>query len=84
MNEQVTHLFVCECVCACVSVVSHSVVPDSLRPRGLQTARFLCPWDFPGKNTGVDCDFLLHGIFPTQGRNLYLLLLLHRQADSLP
>ena len=27
----------------------------------------LCPWDFPGKNTGVGCHFLLHGIFPTPG-----------------
>ena len=24
---------------------------------------------FPGKNTGVDCHFLLQGIFPTQGLN---------------
>ena len=30
-------------------------------------ARLLCPWDSPGKNTGVDCHFLLQGIFPTQG-----------------
>ena len=28
--------------------------------------RLLCPWDFPGKNTGVGCHALLHGIFPTQ------------------
>ena len=28
-------------------------------------ARFLCPWDFPGKNTGVGCLFLLQGIFLT-------------------
>ena len=27
------------------------------------------PWDFPGKNTGVGCCFLLQGIFPTQGWN---------------
>ena len=26
----------------------------------LQPARLLCPWDFPGKNTGVYCHFLLH------------------------
>ena len=26
-------------------------------------------WDFPGKNTGVGCHFLLQGIFPTQGSN---------------
>ena len=31
---------------------------------GLQPARLLCPWDFPGKDTGVGCHFLLHGIFP--------------------
>ena len=23
-------------------------------------ARALCPWDSPGKNTGVGCHFLLH------------------------
>ena len=33
----------------------------------------LCPWDSPGKNTGVGCHFLLQGIFPTQGSNLGLL-----------
>ena len=26
-----------------------------LQPHGLQPARLLCPWDFPGKNTGVGC-----------------------------
>ena len=25
----------------------------------------LYPWDFPGKNTGVGCHFLLQGIFPS-------------------
>ena len=29
----------------------------------------LCPWNFPGKSTGVGCHFLLQGIFPTQGSN---------------
>ena len=28
------------------------------------------PWDFPGKNTGVGCHFLLQGVFPTQESNL--------------
>ena len=32
----------------------------------------LCPWDFPGKSTGVGCHFLLQGVFPTQGWNLGL------------
>ena len=26
---------------------------DSSRPHGLQPTRLLCPWDFPGKSTGV-------------------------------
>ena len=43
-----------------------------------------CLWDFPGKNTGVDCHFLFQGIFPIQGSNLCLLHLLHHQVDSLP
>ena len=57
---------------ACMHV-SRSVIPDSLRPHGLQPTRLLCPWDFPGKDTGVGCHFLLQGIFPTQGSNLGLL-----------
>ena len=32
-----------------------------------------CSWDFPVKNTGVGCHFLLQGIFPTQGLNSHLL-----------
>ena len=40
----------------------------------------LHPWCFPGKNTEVGFHFLLQGIFPTQGSNLYLL---HLQAVSL-
>ena len=44
-------------------------MPDSLRPHGLQPTRLLCPWDFPGKDTGVGCHFLLQGIFPTQESN---------------
>ena len=44
----------------------------------------LCPWDSPGKNTGVGCRALLQGIFPTKGSNLHFLCLLHSQANSLP
>ena len=29
-------------------------------------ARPLCPWNSPGKNTGVDGHALLQGMFPTQ------------------
>ena len=46
------------------SVASHSLWPPRLQP-----ARFLCPWDSPGKNTGVGCHFLFQRIFPTEGSN---------------
>ena len=49
---------------------------NSLQPHGLEAARLLCPWDFPGQNTVVGCHFLLQGIFLTQGSNLC--------TDSLP
>ena len=55
---------------------------DSLQPHGLWPTRLLCPWDFPGKNTGVGSHFLLQGIFSTQGSNLHLQHLLRWQADS--
>ena len=58
-------------ICAVCSVMS-----DSLRSHGLQPTRLLCPWNFPGKNTGVDSHFLLQGMFPTQGSNWHLLHLL--------
>ena len=37
--------------------VSYSVVSDSVQPHGLQAARFLSPWNSPGKNTGVGQSF---------------------------
>ena len=52
---------------------SRSVLSDSLRTHGLWPAKLLCPWNSPGKHTGVGCHFLLQGIFPTQGSNLGLL-----------
>ena len=38
---------------------SRSVMSDSSRPHGLQPTRLLCPWDFPGKSTGVGHHCLL-------------------------
>ena len=43
--------------------------------------RLLCPWNSPGKNTGVGCHVLLQGIFLTQGSNPGSPVL---PADSLP
>ena len=39
----------------------------------LEPTSLFCPWNSPGKNTGVGCLFLLQGIFPTQGLNPGLL-----------
>ena len=57
-----------------------SVMSDSLQPHRLEPTRLLCPWNSPGKNTGVGCHFLLQRIFLTQGSNPSLL---HWQGDSL-
>ena len=32
---------------------------DSVQPHRRQPTRLFCPWDSPGKNTGVGCHFLL-------------------------
>ena len=52
--------------------VSCTVVSYSLWSYGLYPTGLLCPWNSPGKCTGVGCHFLLQGIFLTQGSNLDL------------
>ena len=42
--------------CCCYGT---SVMSDSVRPHRRQPNRLPCPWDSPGKNTGVGCHFLL-------------------------
>ena len=65
------------------ALLRRSVVSDSLGPHmDCSPLRLRCPWDFPGKNTGVGRHVLLQGIFPTQGWSPCLLRLLHWQADS--
>ena len=53
--------------CSSLSCVQLSVTPWTI------ATRLLCPWNSPGKNTGVDCHFFLQGIFSTQRSNLGLL-----------
>ena len=45
------------CCCCCCYVAS--VVSNSVRPHRRLPTRLPCPWDSPGKNTGVGCHFLL-------------------------
>ena len=54
-------------------VQSLQLCPTFCDPPGLKPIRLFCPWDFPGKNTGVGCHALLLGIFLTQGLKLCLL-----------
>ena len=46
----------------------------------LQPARLHCSCNFPAKNTGAGCCFLIQDIFLTQGPNLSLLYLLYWQV----
>ena len=48
-----TYVSMCVC-CVCVSCL---VVSDSLQPHRPQPTRPLRPWNSPGKNTGVGCNF---------------------------
>ena len=52
--EMLAVIFHCCCCCLVASVMS-----DSVRPHRWQPIRLPCPWDSPGKNTGVGCHFLL-------------------------
>ena len=47
------------CFLAYSVIAAASVVSDSVWPHRRQPTRLPCPWDSPGKNTGVDCHFLL-------------------------
>ena len=46
--------YCCRCCCQVSSVVSNPVWPQRRQP-----TRLPCPWDSPGKNTGVGRHFLL-------------------------
>ena len=50
--------------------------------RGRRPSRLLCPWDSPGRCTGMVATLLLRGIFPTQEPKLGFLRLLHWRASS--
>ena len=66
----------------CLSVCSVAQSRPALSP-WTATHQAPCPWNFPGKNIGAGCHFLLQGIFLTQGSNIPLLHFLHWQVDSL-
>ena len=51
------------------AMLSHLVMCDSLWPLWIVAHGASVHGDSPGKNTGVGCQALLQGIFPTQGLN---------------
>ena len=70
--EDLQALLVCLGTQSCLTLCD----PMDCSPPG-----FLCPWDCPGKNTGMGYHAILQGIFLTHRSNLGLL---HWQASSLP
>ena len=54
--------------------VRGSIMSDSLWLHWPEPTSPFCPWDFPGKNTGVGSYSLLQGIFPTHALNPGILL----------
>ena len=65
----------CLWVCVCEP---RSRVQLFATPRTTVARQASLPWNFPGKNTGVDCHSLLQRIFPAQGSNPGLLQILYR------
>ena len=49
----------CCCCCCCCCCCIASVMSNSVRTHRQEPTRLLCPWDSPGKSTGVGCHCLL-------------------------
>ena len=67
----------CILCCCCLAIKLGLTL---LWPHG---RRLFCPWDFPGKNTRVNCHFVLQGLFPIQWSNPHLvhcMWILHQWA----
>ena len=67
LKWQLIHMEYCTFLDHCGLFLVGKLCLTLLWPHALQPTKFLCPWDSPGKNTGVGCHFFLQGIFPTQG-----------------
>ena len=85
MTDTSANLDCGNCLEIYMSMLSHSVVSNSLWPPRLQPTRLFCPWHFPGKDAGVGRHLLLQGISPAQGQKLrFCVSYFGRQVDSLP
>ena len=54
-----------------IEVLSHISRVQLFATLELYPTRLLCPWDSPGRDTGVGCHVLRQRIFPAQGQNLH-------------
>ena len=79
---QIPSLCVCVCVCVCAHSV-HQLCPTLCDPMDYNLPGSSVHGIFQARRW-VTCNFLLQGIFPTQGSNPSLWHLLHRQEGSLP
>ena len=57
------------CVCVCTQLLSHVQLFVTPCTVACNIDRFLCLWNFPGKNIGSGCHFLLQGILSYQPKN---------------
>ena len=71
MQLEYVYLYCCLVTMSCLTFVTPRTVARQAPPS----------MDFPGKDTGVGCHFLLQGIFVAQESNPHLL---HWQVDTLP
>ena len=82
MYLSVSRIFCSICLFVCLASITHNLnyckmkmlvaqlCPTLCDPVcGLQSARLLCPWDSPGKNTGVGCLTLFQVSFPPRDQN---------------
>ena len=58
------HLFICCCLVVQLSL-TFCDPPTPTPTLAMEPTRLLCPWNFPGKNTGLGSHFLLQEIFPS-------------------
>ena len=84
LSFSLTHTYWAHFITACMHAKLLQSCPTLCNPMDCSPPGSSVPGIFPCKNTGGDCHFLLHGIFPTQGSNLCLLCFLHWQAGSVP
>ena len=73
LSPALTHLILTRDLWKRWKVLVAHLCPALCNPMDCKPTRLLRPGDFPGKNTGVGCHFLLQGILPTQGLSPSLL-----------